>query len=177
MKQDSRVLIAFALSFVMLVLWRVFFVKEPPKPATPPAGQPAASAPASPGLATTSANPAAAAAALLSPPAKLVSQRMAPSTLPSWKLVPGAPSPGPAGAPRNERGAARGDGVRAGRPAQAPPAPTPAAGPCDDPHETSIKMTLGGDRDADVHLDLPPIERPAGEEPPLEDAAAVGPDF
>jgi DUF4097 and DUF4098 domain-containing protein YvlB len=40
-------------------------------------------------------------------------------------------------------------------------APTAAAGPCDDLDETSMKMSLGGDRDADVHLDLPPIERPA----------------
>ncbi|HET7842345.1 MAG TPA: membrane protein insertase YidC, partial [Terriglobia bacterium] len=39
MKQDTRVLIAFALSFVMLVLWRVLFVKEPPKPAAAPAPQ------------------------------------------------------------------------------------------------------------------------------------------
>jgi hypothetical protein len=36
-----------------------------------------------------------------------------------------------------------------------------AAGPCDDLDVTSFKMSLGGDRDADVHLDLPPIERPA----------------
>ena len=61
MKQDTRVLIAFALSFVMLVLWRVFFVKEPPKPPTPPAEQAAASEPAKPGQ-TTSKLPAAAAA-------------------------------------------------------------------------------------------------------------------
>lgn len=40
-------------------------------------------------------------------------------------------------------------------------APTAAAGPCDDLDETSIRMNLGGDRDADVRLDLPPIERPA----------------
>jgi YidC/Oxa1 family membrane protein insertase len=32
MNQDTRVLIAFALSFVMLVLWRVIYVKEQPKP-------------------------------------------------------------------------------------------------------------------------------------------------
>src|SRR5512143_3293224 len=56
MKQDTRVLIAFALSFVMLVLWRVFFVKEAPKPATPPADQPAATAPAKPGPATTTSS-------------------------------------------------------------------------------------------------------------------------
>ena len=35
MDQEKRVLAAFALSFVMLMLWRVFFVKEPPpKPST-----------------------------------------------------------------------------------------------------------------------------------------------
>ncbi len=38
--QEKRVIVAFALSFVMLILWRVFFVKEPPpqpKKATPAA--------------------------------------------------------------------------------------------------------------------------------------------
>jgi len=35
--QEKRVLAAFALSFVMLMLWRMFFVKEPPpKPSTKP---------------------------------------------------------------------------------------------------------------------------------------------
>jgi YidC/Oxa1 family membrane protein insertase len=67
MKQDTRVLVAFALSFVMLVLWRVFFVKEPPKPATPE--QPAASAPAQPGQATSKspATPSAGAASAAKP--------------------------------------------------------------------------------------------------------------
>jgi YidC/Oxa1 family membrane protein insertase len=47
--QEKRVIVAFALSFVMLILWRVFFVKEPPpqpKKATP---TPAATAPGQPG--------------------------------------------------------------------------------------------------------------------------------
>jgi YidC/Oxa1 family membrane protein insertase len=39
MSQDTRVLIAFALSFVMLVLWRVFYVKEQPKPKAAPGAQ------------------------------------------------------------------------------------------------------------------------------------------
>jgi len=48
--QEKRVLAAFALSFVMLMLWRVFFVKEPPpKPSTKPntgvAAQPASGKP------------------------------------------------------------------------------------------------------------------------------------
>jgi YidC/Oxa1 family membrane protein insertase len=45
MKQDTRVLIAFALSFVMLLVWRVFFVKEPPKPPAAPAQQTATAQP------------------------------------------------------------------------------------------------------------------------------------
>ena len=50
MDQEKRVLAAFALSFVMLMLWRVFFVKEPPpKPSTKPntgvAAQPASGKP------------------------------------------------------------------------------------------------------------------------------------
>ncbi|MBZ5668987.1 MAG: membrane protein insertase YidC [Acidobacteriia bacterium] len=46
--QEKRVIVAFALSFVMLILWRVFFVKEPPPQpkkattATTAPGQPAA---------------------------------------------------------------------------------------------------------------------------------------
>jgi len=49
--QEKRVLAAFALSFLMLMLWRVFFVKEPPpKPSTKPntavATQPASQKPA-----------------------------------------------------------------------------------------------------------------------------------
>jgi len=48
--QEKRVLAAFALSFLMLMLWRVFFVKEPPpKPSTKPntavATQPASEKP------------------------------------------------------------------------------------------------------------------------------------
>ncbi|SPE33052.1 putative Membrane protein insertase YidC [Acidobacteriia bacterium SbA2] len=51
MDQEKRVLAAFALSFLMLMLWRVFFVKEPPpKPSTKPntavATQPASQKPA-----------------------------------------------------------------------------------------------------------------------------------
>jgi len=65
--QEKRVMLAFALSIVMLILYRVYFVKEPPpepKKATPaavttPAGQPGAP------KATTSAAPAA-------PPARVV---------------------------------------------------------------------------------------------------------
>jgi YidC/Oxa1 family membrane protein insertase len=65
MKQDSRVLIAFALSFVMLVLWRVFLVKEQPKPKSAPTEQTQkAEAP----KAKVGESPAAAAKA--SPPAK-----------------------------------------------------------------------------------------------------------
>ena len=53
MGHDKRVVIAFALSFGMLVLWRVFFVKEPappPKPSASPqvsttAGQPTTAVP------------------------------------------------------------------------------------------------------------------------------------
>ncbi len=45
MKQDTRVLIAFALSFIMLVLWRVLFVKETPKPPAAPAAQTTAAKP------------------------------------------------------------------------------------------------------------------------------------
>jgi YidC/Oxa1 family membrane protein insertase len=52
MEQDKRVIIAFALSFVMLVAWRVFFVKPAPPVIKPPAGvttpnpvQPSAAAP------------------------------------------------------------------------------------------------------------------------------------
>jgi YidC/Oxa1 family membrane protein insertase len=36
MDQDKRVMIAFALSFGMLVLWRIFFMKEPPPPPKAP---------------------------------------------------------------------------------------------------------------------------------------------
>jgi YidC/Oxa1 family membrane protein insertase len=49
MGQDKRVILAFALSFGMLILWRVFYVKEPPPapktsapaPSRPAQGQPA----------------------------------------------------------------------------------------------------------------------------------------
>lgn len=55
MDQDKRVIVAFALSFVMLVAWRVFFVKPAPPTVKPPVGatapshaQPGVPAPVSP---------------------------------------------------------------------------------------------------------------------------------
>jgi YidC/Oxa1 family membrane protein insertase len=62
LNQEKRVMLAFALSFVMLMMWRIFFVKEPPpEPKKTPA---AATSPAKPGTApaaTTAAPPAQAA--------------------------------------------------------------------------------------------------------------------
>ena len=55
MDQEKRVLAAFALSFVILLLWRVLLVKEPPpspssKPTFTTPGQPAAGKPAAPAV-------------------------------------------------------------------------------------------------------------------------------
>jgi YidC/Oxa1 family membrane protein insertase len=50
--QEKRLLVAFALSFVMLLLWRAFFVKEPPPT---PASRPNPAAPTQPGAEKTSA--------------------------------------------------------------------------------------------------------------------------
>jgi YidC/Oxa1 family membrane protein insertase len=51
MDQDKRVIVAFALSFLMLVAWRVFFVKPAPPPAKPPVSA-TAPKPAEPGAPT-----------------------------------------------------------------------------------------------------------------------------
>jgi YidC/Oxa1 family membrane protein insertase len=58
MKQDTRILIAFALSFVMLLVYRVLFFKETPKPAPSPATQ-SAPAPTKPGQTAPAAGQAA----------------------------------------------------------------------------------------------------------------------
>ena len=72
MNQDTRVLIAFALSFVMLVLWRVVVVKEqPPKPKPAPAEQSQGAGPEQkPGQAQPAAPQPAAASAKAAQPAK-----------------------------------------------------------------------------------------------------------
>jgi YidC/Oxa1 family membrane protein insertase len=49
--QEKRLLVAFALSFLMLLLWRAFFVKEPPPT---PASRPNPAAPTQPGAEKTS---------------------------------------------------------------------------------------------------------------------------
>ena len=67
--QEKRVIVAFALSFVMLILWRVFFVKEPPP--QPKKATPAAPAVAAPG------QPAAAPAVSTGPVAKQATSRVA----------------------------------------------------------------------------------------------------
>ena len=52
LSQEKRVMLAFALSFVMLLLWRSFFMKEPPAPPNKaPSAPTAASAPGQPGAA------------------------------------------------------------------------------------------------------------------------------
>lgn len=48
MGQEKRVIIAFALSFAMLIVWKVFFVKEPPPPPKKPAATQTATTPAAP---------------------------------------------------------------------------------------------------------------------------------
>lgn len=67
--QEKRVIVAFALSFVMLILWRVFFVKEPPP--QPKKATPAATAATAPG------QPAAAPAVSSGPQAKQAASRVA----------------------------------------------------------------------------------------------------
>jgi YidC/Oxa1 family membrane protein insertase len=67
--QEKRVIVAFALSFVMLILWRVFFVKEPPP-------QPKKATPAAP-TATAPGQPAAAPAVSTGPQAKQATSRVA----------------------------------------------------------------------------------------------------
>jgi YidC/Oxa1 family membrane protein insertase len=83
MSQDTRVLIAFALSFVMLVLWRVFYVKEPPKP-KPAAAEQAQKV--TPGM-----MPGAAAAAGVKPPAGKGGEGRAPSAKTAAASKPAAP--------------------------------------------------------------------------------------
>ncbi len=57
--QEKRVMLAFALSFGMLMVWRVFFVKEPPpQPKKAPAAATATMSPAQPGAANPGGNPA-----------------------------------------------------------------------------------------------------------------------
>lgn len=67
--QEKRVIVAFALSFVMLILWRVFFVKEPPP--QPKKATAAATAATAPG------QPAAAPAVSSGPQAKQAASRVA----------------------------------------------------------------------------------------------------
>jgi YidC/Oxa1 family membrane protein insertase len=57
--QEKRVLVAFALSFVMLMLWRVFFVKEPPRTPSTKSNPAAATQPGSekPAAATAAPSP------------------------------------------------------------------------------------------------------------------------
>ena len=80
--QEKRVMLAFALSIVMLILYRVYFVKEPPpepKKAAPAAATAAAGQPAAPKATTTAPH---------APPRRLLPwhyrYRKAPSPKRSW---------------------------------------------------------------------------------------------